>query len=119
MSIPNFSASWKSLSFATSPSDCWCFRVPSSPHQTAPVLTLLPGIDTVEVEQSWIDAGVEVSDNYDDNVIVVTEYNEQDFAPTSSISFSSVGTFEIRYVAIDDSGNETSIIRYVHVIEGE
>ena len=96
-----------------------CERVVFVVDHVAPLLTLLPGVDTIEVLQAWEDAGVVVSDNYDDDVIVVTEYNEEDFAPTGSISFHSVGTFEVKYVATDDSGNETSIIRYVHVIEGE
>lgn len=87
--------------------------------QTKPTLTLLSGIDTVKVNENWIDAGVEVTDNYDNNVIAVTVYNEDDFGSTSSISFKNVGVFEIIYVATDDSGNESRVTRYVHVIEGE
>lgn len=96
-----------------------CQRVVFVVDQTKPVLTLLPGVDTVRVNESWMDAGVEVTDNYDQDVMVLTIYNEDDFAATSSISFRNVGTFEVHYVATDDSGNEATITRYVHVIEGE
>ncbi len=72
-----------------------------------------------KINESWTDAGVDVVDNYDQDVVVITEIDEDNLAATSSISFKTAGTFEVKYIATDDAGNEASIIRYVHVLEGE
>ena len=96
-----------------------CQRVVFVVDQTPPNLTLLPGIDTVQINESWTDAGVDVVDNYDQDVVVMTEIDEDNLAATSSISFKTAGTFEVKYIAMDDAGNEASIIRYIHVLEGE
>jgi hypothetical protein len=75
--------------------------------QTPPVLSLNPGIDTVSVNGTWLDAGVEVSDNSEGIV---------EISITGSVDTSTIGTYEITYEATDSSGNTSSIIRYVNII---
>ena len=75
--------------------------------ETAPVITLNPGVDTVIIGQMWVDAGVTVNDNDPSSVNVTTE---------EAVNEAVEGTYDVIYTATDQSGNIASIIRKVHVI---
>jgi hypothetical protein len=96
-----------------------CQRVVFVTDQTKPTLTLLPGVDTIHVGEVWVDAGVNVTDNYDQDVMVVFNYTGLGIEAGGPLVFSSTGLYEVEYTAIDDSENETTIIRFINVIEGE
>ncbi|QWC00192.1 DUF5011 domain-containing protein [Mycoplasmatota bacterium] len=76
--------------------------------ETPPSMSLKPGIDTIKVNTPWIDAGVNVSDNSDSDVIITVE---------GQVLTSEIGEHQITYKAIDAYGNESSLVRYVHVYE--
>jgi len=76
--------------------------------QTVPVIELNLGIDTVEVGETWTDGGVTISDNSLEDIIATV---------SGSVDINTAGTYEITYIATDPSGNTSSIIRYVTVIE--
>jgi len=75
---------------------------------TAPVITLLPGVDTIRIGQTWSDAGATVLDNSLSSLSVIV---------SGTVGCDTLGEYEIIYSAEDASGNETQIIRYVHVVE--
>jgi hypothetical protein len=72
-----------------------------------PVITLNPGIDTVYKNSEWIDAFVTVTDNSGLEVTITTH---------GTVNTNMLGEYMIIYRAIDFFGNESSIVRYVHVI---
>ena len=74
----------------------------------APVMMLNVGIDTVVLGSNWIDSGVNVSDNLDDDVTIEV---------TGSVDTNTVGDYMITYQATDDYGNVSYLIRMVSVIE--
>lgn len=76
--------------------------------ETPPTISLKPGVDTIIKDTEWIDAGVEVTDNSELDVTI-----EQ----RGQVSSSQIGEYQITYTAIDASGNESTIIRYVNVVE--
>jgi len=76
--------------------------------QTPPVIELNPGIDTVYLGETWIDAGAIVMDNSNEVLEAVI---------TGSVNVNATGTYQITYTAIDSSGNQRNIIRYVTVID--
>ncbi|MFP4478373.1 MAG: immunoglobulin-like domain-containing protein [Candidatus Izemoplasmatales bacterium] len=76
--------------------------------ETPPSVTLNPGIDTVIKDTEWIDAGVDISDNSGLDV---------NLEKRGQVSISQIGEYQITYTATDSSGNQTTIIRFVHVIE--
>jgi hypothetical protein len=75
--------------------------------ETPPVITLRQGIDTVLKDSVWIDAFVEVSDNSNGLIEVRLE---------GEVNTAILGEYMITYYAKDQSGNESSITRIVHVI---
>lgn len=75
--------------------------------ETAPVITLNAGVDTVMIGQTWVDASVTVSDNDPTSIIVTTE---------EAVNEAVEGTYDVIYTATDQSGNTAQIIRKVHVI---
>lgn len=75
---------------------------------TAPVITLLAGVDTIRIGQTWTDAGATVLDNSLASLSVNV---------SGTVDCNTLGEYEIIYSAEDASGNETRIIRYVHVVE--
>ncbi len=77
--------------------------------QTAPVIELNLGVDTIKVGETWTDGGV----------IMITDNSLETLTITVSgvVDINTVGTYEITYTATDSSGNTSSIIRYVTVIE--
>ncbi len=76
--------------------------------QTKPVITLNPGRDTINVGDEWIDYGVTIKDNSNEDITVVVN---------GSVDTNTPGTYQITYTASDSSGNTSQIIRYVTVIE--
>lgn len=75
---------------------------------TPPVLTLNPGVDTIVVGQTWIDAGVAIDENSSDPV---------DLTVSGTVNSDVSGEYMITYHAEDASGNTSEIIRYVNVID--
>lgn len=74
--------------------------------ETPPQLTLKPGVDTIVLGDTWIDASVDVYDesNQDVTLLVIGEVQNE------------VGSYEIIYQATDASGNISRISRIVYVI---
>lgn len=78
--------------------------------ETPPTITLNPGVDTIFKDTEWVDAGVTATDNSELDVTI-----EQ----RGQVTSSQIGEYQITYTATDPSGNESTLIRYVHVIEEE
>jgi hypothetical protein len=76
--------------------------------QTNPIITLLSGIDTVQLNEDWVDGGCSVTDNSEEILICSTE---------SVVDITEVGVYEVIYTAEDSSGNEGTITRIVTVVE--
>lgn len=74
--------------------------------QTAPVATLNPGVDTIRVGSTWVDAGVTASDNSGTLNITVQ----------GTVNTASIGEYIITYIIKDASFNETIVTRIVTVI---
>jgi len=85
-----------------------CLRIVKVIDEEAPTVVLNPGIDTINAFDEWVDAGVTVTDNFDDDCVVLVE---------GIVRNEIVGSYEITYLVIDDAGNITEIIRVVNVIE--
>jgi hypothetical protein len=75
--------------------------------QIAPVITLNPGIDTIKVGETWVDASVLATDNY----LTPTVVKE------GTVNTNQVGTYIITYIATDSSGNQARAYRYIRVVE--
>lgn len=83
-------------------------RIITVVDQTPPVLSLNPGVDTILLGQEWTDGYVEASDN--SGVLpVITVFG--------FVDVDIPGVYIITYTAEDQSGNESSIKRYVEVID--
>jgi Domain of unknown function (DUF5011) len=78
---------------------------------TKPLLQLKPGIDTVYVGSTWIDQGINVSDNYDTELTIEKS--------SILIDTSEANRFEIIYTVTDSSGNTSTLTRIVNVVEKE
>ena len=74
---------------------------------TPPTAELLAGVDTITIGDAWVDALVSVSDIQDVGPSI---------AVTHEIDNQVVGVYEVTYTVEDNSGNNTSIIRYVNVV---
>lgn len=76
--------------------------------QTPPVIILTPGIDTITFGTDWIDAGCTATDNYDETIACdVVAYS----------ALTAVGEYTITYSVTDSSGNITTALRYVNILE--
>ena len=75
---------------------------------TAPILSLNPGIDTIFVGDDWMDGGVTIMDN---------SHVELQAAISGFVDTQNVGDYEIIYLATDPSHNQSTITRIVHVID--
>ncbi len=82
-------------------------RVVAVRDTTAPIITL-NGDDSVNINQgdTYDDAGAMVSDNYDSDIIILTN---------NPVNSSIVGEYTLTYTATDSSGNTASATRVVHV----
>jgi hypothetical protein len=76
--------------------------------ETSPSISLNPGVDTITLGTVWEDAGITVTDNSELDVTI---------NHTGQVSSSQIGEYQITYTATDAYGNESTIIRYVHVVE--
>lgn len=85
-----------------------CIRYVIVVDQTKPIISLNQGVDTISKDDVWIDAGAEVTDNSKETLSINVSGN---------VDVNKVGTYEIKYEAIDSSGNKTTVIRYVDVID--
>ena len=94
-------------SLAYSSEDYSCLRIVKVIDDEAPSIIFNAGIDTIIKGEEWIDAGVTVADNYDNDVSVEI---------IGIVSNNIVGTYVITYTAADNSGNSKSIERIVNVI---
>ncbi len=74
---------------------------------TKPTMTLKAGIDTVSLGEAWIDSGVNVTDNYDQNISA---------SVSGYVDINIIGTYVLTYLAIDNAGNQCRIIRVVNVM---
>ena len=83
-------------------------RIVTVIDETPPVLSLNPGIDTVEAGSDWVDAGVSATDNSNGTISIVV---------TGEVDTTTPGENAIVYTATDESGNRATITRYVHVID--
>ena len=70
-----------------------CQRVVFIVDQTRPELTLNPGIDTITIGDDWVDAGVTVIDNYDQEITASVDDSE--------INIFEEGTYAVYYTAVD------------------
>jgi len=82
-------------------------RIVTVVDETPPVLSLKPGIDTITVDETWVDEGIQATDNSQEELEIVVQ---GEVLPI-------VGIYEITYRVLDSSGNVSTIKRYVHVIE--
>lgn len=76
--------------------------------QIKPVITLNAGVDTVKVGEDWIDGSVSVIDNSNENISVTV---------SGTVNTNIAAVYEITYSAVDSSGNNNSLVRYVTVVE--
>ena len=74
----------------------------------SPTLTLNPSVDTIYVGQEWLDFGVGVTDNLGINFDVIRDNDLDNLV---------AGTYTISYTVSDSSNNESTIIRYITVLE--
>lgn len=73
-----------------------------------PELQLIAGIDTITIGDTWIDKGIIVTDN---SLEVIT------YTTSGTVNSNLAGTYTITYTATDSSGNTSTVLRYVTVIE--
>ena len=78
-----------------------------SDHQGI-TLSLNPGVDTVKVNTSWQDAGIEAYDH---------EGNSLAYTVEGTVDTSRIGVYEIVYYVEDTIGNVQTLTRYVYVID--
>jgi hypothetical protein len=76
--------------------------------ETAPIGTLNPGIDTIVIGGSWIDASIAATDNSNETVTITT---------TGFVNPNFIGSYMITYTLTDTSGNQSIYYRWVYVIE--
>ena len=76
---------------------------------TPPFVTLRPGIDTIVVDELWVDAGIIVTDN---SLLPCT------IAIEGAVASDIAGEYLIVYVVTDAYGNTTRVTRYINVVFG-
>lgn len=85
-------------------------RIVTVVDEKPPVLTLNPGVDTIIKGQEWIDAGINAEDNTNHEITIDV---------TGEVDITQAGEYVITYLASDENGNTSSIVRYVTVLEVE
>ncbi len=81
--------------------------------QTPPIITILPGTDTVDLNSSWTDAGATATDNLDDNATVTANIQA-----TGAVDITTLGQYTITYTVSDAAGNVATATRTVTVSLG-
>ena len=76
--------------------------------QIPPEVSLIVGVDTILVNEDWIDSGIEAIDNSNGEVTVTV---------TGIVDNTTVGTYIVIYSATDESDNTSTITRVVTVME--
>jgi hypothetical protein len=76
--------------------------------QISPEITLNPGIDSLSINDTWIDAGAIVTDNLEEELTIIVN---------GIVDTTTAGIYEIVYSSEDSSGNTVTITRYVTVFE--
>ena len=84
-----------------------CTRIVKVIDNKPPTLTLNPGIDTVVLNEEWIDTSVTAEDDYSDVTLTIN----------STVDITTAGTYMVVYTATDEEGNSASISRTVTIIE--
>ena len=74
----------------------------------APTATLLPGVDTVYVGETYTFESIDILDNY---------YESFNIKVVSDVNTEIAGIYTVTYTVTDWSDNEVTIVRYVNVIE--
>jgi hypothetical protein len=82
-------------------------RIVTVIDETPPEVKLNPGIDTINLGDTWIDASVTADDNSKEDVTI---------SKTGFVNTSTKGVYEIVYAVTDTSNNVTTISRFIHVI---
>lgn|GEM_PF-2045739 len=75
---------------------------------TPPNALLIPSIDTLFIGEEYIESLVSSSDNYSEELEIMVN---------GSVDTTVVGEYIIEYIIVDENLNETTIYRYVNVIE--
>lgn len=83
-------------------------RIVTVIDETPPSVMLNPGVDTIHVGDTWVDASVTATDN---SLVDVT------IERVGTVNTNIKGDYFISYLVTDSSGNQTEMIRYVFVIE--
>lgn len=76
--------------------------------KVAPIISLNLRIDTIAVNESWIDKGVTVTDNYGETIVATI---------SGAVNTNSPSIYEITYTVTDSIGNTNFITMYATVIE--
>lgn len=83
--------------------------IPNVTDNVAPVITLTgDAATTVEFGEVYVDAGATALDNVDGNVTVEVD---------GEVNTSSLGSSTLTFTATDNSGNSSSVIRTIHVVD--
>lgn len=85
-----------------------CKRVVKVVDTTKPVVTLNSGIDTVVLGETWIDAGVTITDNLDSGLTATV---------IGIVDVDTLNMYLITYSVTDKSMNTTLVSRIVNIIE--
>jgi len=72
-----------------------------------PLVSINPGIDTIFIGSSWIDAGVSVADDSGTPVTISID---------GTVNIWIADEYEIVYEVTDQSGNKTIVTRFVNVL---
>jgi len=83
-------------------------RIVTITDQTPPLVSILPGVDTIYVGDDWVDGGCSAVDNSSESVTCTLQ---------GTVDSNTVGEYTVIYVSIDSSGNEGSATRIINVIE--
>ena len=81
-----------------------------SKDNTAPVITVIEGTDTIEVGDDWTDAGATAEDNYDGTIT-------SSISTSGTVDVNTVGTYTITYSVTDQATNTGTATRTVNVVD--
>ncbi len=84
-------------------------RVVTVVDTTKPTIYINEGIDTIIINQEWVDSGASAYDNYDGNLSEQIKVN-------GLVNNKVIGEYIITYEVSDSSGNKATTKRYVNVV---